>query len=183
MFRKILKNQQGTTLMELLVAVSIFAVIILSATQIFQFVIEGQRNAVASQNLQENLRYIFEVMSREIRSAKSYDGGKNCGIAPTNKIYNTNINALYFENKDEDCVVYKLEDGRLNVKRGDFSEIPITPNEIIIDKLLFDIVDNAINESSITQPSVRITITARAVGKKMHEQITKIQTTITSRVY
>src|SRR3989338_7515952 len=54
------KNQKGTSLLELLVALSLFAMIILSATSIFKAVIDGQRNSISAQNVQESLRYALE---------------------------------------------------------------------------------------------------------------------------
>ncbi|MDD5295066.1 MAG: prepilin-type N-terminal cleavage/methylation domain-containing protein [Patescibacteria group bacterium] len=50
MFRNIIKNNKGVTLLEMTVAVAIFSVVMLSATEIFRLVIESQRNAIASQN-------------------------------------------------------------------------------------------------------------------------------------
>jgi prepilin-type N-terminal cleavage/methylation domain-containing protein len=56
-------KEDGFTLMEMIVAISLFVVVMLSATQIFRMIIEGQRSAIASQSIQENIRYFFEVMS------------------------------------------------------------------------------------------------------------------------
>ena len=67
-FKKI-KNNLGVTLIELIVAVALFSVTILSAMQIFQMVVEGQRSAIAAQSVQESMRYAFEIMSKEIRMA------------------------------------------------------------------------------------------------------------------
>ncbi|MCG2695682.1 prepilin-type N-terminal cleavage/methylation domain-containing protein, partial [Candidatus Parcubacteria bacterium] len=70
MLNKIIKNNAGVTLLELTVAVAIFSFAVLSATQIFKMVLEGQRSAIAAQSTQESMRYALEVMSKEIRMAK-----------------------------------------------------------------------------------------------------------------
>jgi len=49
---KLKSDKSGVTLMELLTAVTIFSVIMLSAMQIFKLVIEGQRNQNDSGNQQ-----------------------------------------------------------------------------------------------------------------------------------
>jgi len=54
---KKIKNEKGVSLLELLVAVTLFSVVIISSTQIFKMVVDGQRNAIGAQNVQENIRY------------------------------------------------------------------------------------------------------------------------------
>ena len=108
MFKNIRQNKKGVTLLEITVAVAIFSVVMLSATEIFRMVIEGQRNAIASQNVQESMRYAFETMAKEIRTAiASNDDCESLFNPPagaTNKVFNTATNSegdiLYFKNKD-----------------------------------------------------------------------------------
>lgn len=131
LFFKKIKLAKGTSLLELLVAITLFAVIILSATAIFKMVIDGQRNAIAAQNVQESIRYATERISKEIRTAQiAYRGSapseRDCrqlfngtefnGDDAVNKVYNIQISnldsnkeALYFKNKDNICVGYFLE--------------------------------------------------------------------------
>ena len=63
MIPKTIKNNSGVTLLELVVAVTLFAALMLAATGIFKMVNDGQRNAVSAQNVQENMRYALEKMS------------------------------------------------------------------------------------------------------------------------
>lgn len=183
MIRKILKNKKGVTLLELTVAIAIFSVVILSATQIFKMVLEGQRNAIAAQNIQESMRYVLEVMSKEIRMAQKEDETiKNCPLITDDKVYEASGDGnaiLAFKNYNGDCVKYYLDSGRFKIDRGSDSGY-ITPDEINITNLEFVVVDDGIvNEQS----RVTIKMDVEAVGKEMHEQATKIQTTISSRYY
>jgi len=180
MLNKIRQNNLGVTLLEMLVAVALFSVTILSATQIFKMVIEGQRNAIAAQNVQESMRYAFETMAKEIRMAQKDDG--SCAAA--GHVYSTNVDnsELYFINYHGDCVAYYLEyDGdipRLKVDRGLASAF-VTPDEIKVSNLEFIVDDNV----SAIQSIVTIKMDIEAVGKEMHKQTMKIQTTISSRYY
>lgn len=181
--KKNLKNQAGVTLMELVVAMGIFTVIMLTATAIFAMVIDGQQNSLASQNIQESMRYALEVMSKEIRTAQknngSCKGNNNYTPDPAKKVFNSSgTNILYFVNKDNICVTYELVGGQIQVTRGAVSGF-LTPAKITISNLVFSIVDTA-----VAQPKVTILIDARmALGKSKNLQNIKLQTTVSSRYY
>ena len=97
MLKKILKNNSGVTLLELTVAVAIFSVAVLSATQIFKMTMDGQRNAIAAQHTQESMRYALEVMGKEIRMAQK-SVGNECGPSLSGKVYHIQGNKLKFKN-------------------------------------------------------------------------------------
>lgn len=190
MFKKIKQNKFGVTLIELMVAVSLFSVIILSATQIFKMVIEGQRNAIAAQNVQENMRYAFETMSKEIRMATISNHDCESIFTPeaeaTNKVFNTTTNAegdiLYFKNKDGICTAYYLLNGSIMIIRG-VNTAAISPNEIKISNLEFRVADDLIGAFHSIQPIVTMKMDIEVIGKEMHKQEMKMQTTISSRYY
>ena len=185
---KIIKNNLGTTLLEMMVAVAIFAVAMLLATGIFIVVLEGQRSAISSQNIQESARYALETIAKELRQAQASDGVCaplfNPEPTPVYKIFNTAQAgaALYFRNKNGDCTAYFLEANRLKISRGAVSDF-ITPDEIRISNLKFAVKDDAIGAFHAIQPAVTLTMDIEAFGKEMHKQPMKIQTTISARYY
>lgn len=184
-------KRNGFTLIEILVAVSLFSFTILSATGLFKSVMDGQRSALASQNIQESMRYAFEVMSKEIRMAQASDGTCktlfNPQPTPTNKVYNTTTDAggnqiLYFKNQNDECVVYYLTNKRINIIRN-YNTGAITSASIKINSLKFFVIDNAIGSSNSLQP--RVTISVEAVfdeGRSTRQKI-NIQTSVSSRSY
>ncbi len=190
MFKKIRKNKKGVTLLELMVAVALFSVIILSATQIFKMVVEGQRSAIAAQNVQENMRYAFEAMSKEIRTATISNHDCESLFAPsaeaTNKVFNTTTNIegdiLYFKNKDEICTAYYLLNESIMIIRG-VDTAAISPNEIKISNLEFRVADDLIGSFHSIQSVVTMKMDVEVIGKEMHKQEMKMQTTISSRYY
>lgn len=182
--KKIFKNEAGVTLMELVVAMGIFTVIMLTATAIFAMVIDGQQNSLASQNIQESMRYALEVMSKEIRTAQKNDGSckgnNNYTPDPAKKVFNlSGTNILYFVNKDNICVTYELAGGQIQVTRGVNPSGFLTPAKITISNLVFSIVDTA-----MAQPKAMILIDARmTLGKSQNLQNIKLQTTVSARYY
>lgn len=176
-----LMNKVAFSLIEVLVSVSLFIVIIMSSTEIFSLVIEGQRDAIASQNVQSSLKYFFEVTSKEIRMAIRSEG--ECGV-PNDDIFflDTTINGqrLRFNNYYGECVTYELGVGangvqRFKITRGEYSGF-ISPNRISINNLRF-----VLNTSG--QPTVTINMNASAVGRDKFKSEMDVQTTITSRYY
>jgi len=188
MNNKLNNNETGFTFIEMIVSVTLFVLVMLAATQIFQIVVDGQRSALASQNLQENMRYALEMMSKEIRMAQRSD--TSCGGTTNNKVYNEiedqDFDEFYFKNKDGECVKYYVDNNRLKIIRDDgtVKTAFVTPDEIKITGLEFYILDNNISTQNQFQPNVTILIKVEArKSGTMHKQAMTIQTTISSRYY
>jgi len=181
MLKKIIESQKGYSLFEMVVAVGIFAVVSVSAVGIFQTVVDGQRNAIAAQNIQENFRYALEVMSKELRNAQKDNGV--CNTSPINvansAVYDQNSAAgdIIFKNKYGQCVRYYLSGQRIAIRR-DLVIDYITPPEIVINSLTFNL-----NISPTDQPSVNFVINGYVAGKSLNRQEMRVETSISSRYY
>jgi len=184
MFKIIKNHQRGIGLLEMIVVVAIFSVTILAATDIFKWVVEGQRNALAAQNVQENMRYAFETMAKEIRMAQRSDTG--CYSSGIYKVYNKSSSAgddrLYFRNKSSQCVSYYLNNNQLMVDRAGTATTTIS-NVIKISNLKFNVVDDLIAATHTMQPRITMAMDIEAVGKIMHRQKIRLEFTISSRYY
>ena len=174
-----IKNKSGFSLMEVIVSVALFSIIVLSSTEIFSLVIKGQREAIANQNVQESLKYFFEVTGKEIRMARR-DNGK-CVNVEDGEIFTTNIqgDVLNFQNYYEECVSYELVNtgdvNRWQITRGANSGY-ISPAKINIENLQFTL-------NTTGQPIVTISLFAYAIGDQKEASEMEIQTSITSRYY
>ena len=186
------KNRQklfrtGFSLIEVMVSVAIFSVIILSSTQIFKMIIDGQRGAIAAQNVEESLKYFSEVTGKEMRMAqKNSDLATACPGIPVTSIFwvthvNSTTDSLKFKNRYGECVTYTLgiDNGqpRFFISRGVDSAY-ISPAKISIDKLNF-----VVNEAAQTQPIVMINLRAHSTDQAQFKSDMTIQTSITSRYY
>lgn len=167
------------SLMEMVVSVTIFAVMMLAITSIYQLVYQSQRNAIDAKNTQESIRYVMEVFSKELRSAKRDDGG--CSLATLNKLYATSTNAygevLNFKNLQNECVSYYLAGNTLMARRDSLTA-STTPNEIKVSGLKF-----SVKEAISMQSMVTIKADVEVLNRTSNKQKLKIQTTISSRFY
>lgn len=175
-------NKRGFSLIELIVAVSLFTGIIFSSTSIFKMVIDSQRSALAAQNVQESLKYFLEVIGKEIRMAQ-----KNENVCPgisAEAVYVTSAqdgsDSLSFRNYYDECVTYSIvsEGGtqRFLITRGSESGF-ISPAVIYLDNLKF------VLNTEGGQPMVTMSIKAHALGSQAARSEMTLQTSVTSRYY
>ncbi len=184
--RKQIHNKKGFSLMEMLLAISIFVIIVLSATRIFQLVVQGQRQAIAAYHVQENLKYFFEVMSKEVRMAKMDTAGDCYPTTAVDQLYTAEEDNLYFKNFEGECVHYFIEEdngiNRFKIQRGGRGGY-ITTSNITINSLKYDIKSSVSSGSQLEQPSVTVNLEAQAVASELDKSEMTLQTTITSRYY
>lgn len=181
---KKISEKEGFTLVEVLVATTIFVVIMLSATSIFKYALEGQKKSLMSQNVQESLRYFLEVIGKEVRMAQRDNGV--CTSTPDNKIFATSTNAfgdvLEFKNYHGQCVRYYL------FGAGDFTRFTVkrdTPVDFI-SPLSVDVSDLRfiVQEEDGKQPLVTISFKGEAVTPSGgRAEAINVQTSIVSRYY
>ncbi|MCK9578937.1 MAG: type II secretion system GspH family protein [Methanoregula sp.] len=173
-------SEKGFTLLELIVAVGVFAIIALSATSIFQKVVEGQRRAIAAQNTQESVRYVLETISKEIRNAKVNDDSlPSCSGIDAGKIFKlVSASELKFKNQYGSCVIYKIDSSAFKISRDNgTSFMPITPDNVQISNLNFILKNGGQNAVAVVMKIENNTTDIR------FKLPLELQTTISSRYY
>ena len=185
---KVIKDKKGFTLIEVIISTALFVVIITMAMNVFKLVIQSQQSAIATQNVEESLKYFLEVTSKEIRMAKRNTNGLcNLPIADVYKVETTaNGDRLIFKNYHGQCVSYelaKMADGtnRFMIVRNGQINYYITPAKINVDELHF-IVNPPSGQLSF-QPTVTMELVAHALGTDISKSTMRIQTTLSSRYY
>lgn len=177
MLGMIKRSAGGFTLIESMIAVAIFALLIVSATDIFLSIIRSQRNTLSSKNAQESVSYALEVMTKELRMAKIDDG--NCGASKNIYAVNSSGEQIKFRNYQGVCVTYSLENDRLKIKRGEGSAY-MTPANITISQLNFQ----ASNLDVATeQPLITIRFVLSYLNTETGQQSLQVQTSVSSRFY
>lgn len=182
---KLIKHKKGFSLIEVLVSTALFVVIITAAMNIFKIVIQSQRSAIATQNVEESLKYFLEVTGKEVRMAKR--NNNLCSYLGLSKmdIYNQGSNdygnVLNFRNYHDQCVSYSLKqmpDGskRFEIIKDGITGYYITPAKITVDELRFVV-------SPSSQSAVTMELVAHSLGQDINKSTMKIQTTLTSRYY
>lgn len=67
-----LMNNNGFTLVEIVIGMAILSVTVLVATLGFTTIVQLQQKAKTVQHIQQNTRYIMEVLSRDVRNSDTY---------------------------------------------------------------------------------------------------------------
>lgn len=160
---KIAENKNGGfTFIETIVAVAIFSLVVVMVVGIFISIIQAQRKGLASQKVQENARYVLEMMAREIRMSEI-----NTAAGLQNSLDITAHKAT-----GDEAILYSLSNYQI-MRNGQ----PITSDQVKINYLGFYVTKNL-------QPRVTINLQVIAQGGKPSEQAQmNLQTTIVSRSY
>ena len=173
------QTKKGFTLIESMVAVAIFAILIISATSIFLSIIKSQRNTLSAKNAQESISYALEAMAKEIRMAKVDDGS----CITTGKLYETDNSKIKFRNYQDVCVayetVYVANRWRLMITRGTKTAF-MTPSNVNVSRLNFSLRHEDIQNE---QPIVTLRFDFDYFNNEAGRQSMQIQTTISSRSY
>lgn len=176
----------GFTLLEMMVSIGIFSVVIISAIAVLISISRAQEKASIIQNIQDNVRYTVEFMSKEMRQGKEYNPG-NCGAILDAGSGVQRCSKIQFTSSLGASVWYCFADGA--VKRledaADSCEadgVPVTAPDFTVS--YFDLyVAGAAAGSADGQPRVTIVLAGKSNSPQAAlETNFKIQTTVTQRV-
>ena len=178
---------KGYTLIEIMIAVSIFFIVVAAPTGFFVGSIKGQQKALSSQELIDNVSYNLEYISRAIRMAKKDKAGDCLSIAKNN--YQANSTSIRFLNYDNKCQEFFLEGGKLKVRKSvdntsaNFgSSLPLTPESLEVISFKTGPSDSW-DQGDNQQPRVTLFLNmkgARGLAEELQPRI-QIQTTISQR--
>lgn len=174
-----IKNK-GFTLVEMLVAVTVFILIVTAASGIFVSSLKAQRKSLASQQLLDQTSYIAEYMSRAIRMAKKDVAGE-CITAKLNYEKTRSGKGLKFKNYQDICQEFFWDTATNQLKeiKGG-QENFLTSHSLQILALNIKLAGESQNDDA--QPRVTIFLDIKGKGEKpeMQPEI-RIQTTISQR--
>jgi len=189
------QQQAGFTLVEMIVAVGLFAVVMLVSVGALLALVEANRKAQALQSVMNNLNVAVDGMVRSIREGSAY----HCGSIPVGNAtadctesdtllafrpFSTSTSAVlpwmywFATDASGNGRLYKSEDGTLS------GGLPITSPEVAIDVLAskFYVIGSTRGAGDTVQPKVTIVIKGSA-GQKVTTRTTfHIQATGVQRV-
>ncbi len=174
----------GFTLIEMLVSVSIFAIVMLVATGSVFSIVEANKKTHSLKSVMTNLNFALESMSRDIRVGFRYrcDDIGDCASGGTVFRYKANRDVDgggYSADDSSDQIQYSLSGGRLmkQLYSSGQAAFPITAEEIQIESMRFYVVGTGVGDG---QPKVLITIRGYA-GTGTTRSDFSIQTTVSQR--
>ena len=174
-----IKSNNGFTIIELLVAMSIFVLIVSSSVGLFVSGLKIQRTSIAYQQLLDQTSYLLEYMSRAVRMARkdmsagvgSPADGACTLTAKLNYAFTADDQCLRFRNYKDQCQRFCLSGTSLLNENG----INLLSGDLSV--LSFNVTLTGQSQSDNEQPKVTFYIDMRG---KEDSQIT-IQTAVSQR--
>ena len=175
------KNQfkKGLTLIELLVAITIFIIVLATITGVFVSGVRSQVQAVATQNVADNARYAIESIVKDIRTGTQYE------IVSSKHFKFHDYTGAFAEyclsDKDGNCADTGVFISRNfgSVKNVITSRNVITSDEVLVNYLSFVIAGGGTGDDNI-QPRVTISFGMIANRQGATEKI-NVQNTVSER--
>jgi prepilin-type N-terminal cleavage/methylation domain-containing protein len=161
-------KKNGFTLVEILVAISIFALIMVVAGGLFVHVLQSQKKVLAYQELFDQTSYIMEYITRGIRMAKKQRGATDpitclTTVGRNYELVGASPHHLRFIRWDHltatsTCYEFRLTANRLEVSRNrGVSWAPLTSPGLTVTNLRFNIIgDTSPAEPPLLQPKITI---------------------------
>lgn len=160
---------KGFTLIEMVVAVTVFSLVVGVASGIFVSSLKAQRQSLATQEVLDQISYVAEYMSRAIRMARKDMTGDCTGIPKLN--YAFSGQCLKFRNYKNECQAFCLEGERLKNEAG----VYLTSSSLKVEN--FNVSLTGETQDDNLQPKVSIFLDIK--GKEKSK--IRIQTTISQR--
>lgn len=178
------------TLIELLIAVTIFSLVMIAASGIFVSSVRGQQRSLAFQEILAQTSYAIEYMSKALRMAQKDLTGDCLIIVGPKYNYETNPperNRIRFLNYKNKCQEFFLEGNQIKERKSlDFraanfgSALPLTSENIQVSAFNINLIGES--QQDTIQPRVTIFLKVKGAGPKPEQQPEiKIQTTISQR--
>lgn len=180
-------SRNGYSLIELLVAIGVFATVVSVASGAFAISLKGQKKTVTLQNTADGARYAMEVMAKELRMMSvdrpitvDNNGGAcsfNCRIRFSSNMPHRNPTAVleFYFNPATGKIMFDddIADG-LSLPAES-----ITSSNIRVTSLVFDA--SGIPVSSTVQPRVTVIAQMESVAAADVSTSINVQTTISPR--
>jgi prepilin-type N-terminal cleavage/methylation domain-containing protein len=165
-------KKNGFTLIELIVAVFIFTFLTIIAGGSFVSALNLQRRAVNIKKIEENGRFVLELMARELRVAAPINTSNTSCPASW-------VSTISFEHPVNGSIEYSLN-GTQAQRRVNGVATMISNPDIEITRLNFCVTGNT--EGDNRQPKVTIIMSLRSGGLASQTAAVDLQTSITQRM-
>jgi len=166
--------KKGVTLVELLVAISIFSITIIAFMNLFTKAINYYRENLIENYLLDSSSYLLDYLARALRMAQKDIQG-TC-IGQNLNYYQSDPNRIKFLSSKGECIEFYLESNQLKVLKSGIS-LPINPSNLLVEDLKFKILGESQDDN--LQP--RVTIVLKLKNNTQPPKTFIVQTTISQR--
>lgn len=166
------RNQRGFTIVELLVAMSLFTILMAIISGVFVQSLRTQRGTVALIAANSNASLAIEQMSREMRTGKDFDVGFGVGAAGEGE------SVTFYSSREKQNVTYIWNKTAKSIEKN--SE-RITAENVAVEKLIFNLLENPAGADLPDRITIALSIGAPAV--QLDTPFINIQTSVSARLY
>lgn len=152
-------NKRGFTIIELMVAMSLFVIVVGIASGTFINSLRTQRNVVGLMAANDNASLTLEQMTREIRTGSAFSAAGN---------------TLTFTNYEDTPVSYSLTDGKI-LRNG----APLTATNVFVQYLSFVTRGEEVGDGRSTRVTIMMGVSSRG---RLESFVTRLQTTVSARI-
>ncbi|MBI4155890.1 MAG: prepilin-type N-terminal cleavage/methylation domain-containing protein [Candidatus Zambryskibacteria bacterium] len=181
------KFSKGFSLIEIMVAVSIFSVVMVLSTGSILSVLDANRKSQTLRAVMDNLNSTMESMTRSIRFGQNYHCGPGGAVPITTPQDCGNNNpsdtmAVLFNGL---TTTYRLNSGRIEKSTNSADYYPITSPDVTITNLAFRVFGSApySNGVNLLQPQVIIVVSGFAGLKPTSQTTFTLETTVSQRLF
>jgi prepilin-type N-terminal cleavage/methylation domain-containing protein len=173
-------SEKGFTLVEILVAISIFLIVMTISLGAVVSILDAGRKSKTLKAVVTNLNFSLEVMSREVKFGKNYHCGSG-GTLTTPTPCPSGDTFISFESSEGEQIVYKLNNARIqkSIDAGSTYQ-DITAPDVVIQDLKFYVLGANIGDGF--QPRVLISVRGYSGPKPSSQSSFVIQSTVSQRV-
>jgi len=169
------RMERGFTLVEMVVAVGVFALVMTLASGAYLVLIAINRQAQAISTSVDSLAFSLETMTRDIRTGSGYncatEAGGNCSSVPGN--------AFYFTDNNGRAASYALMGGAIVKTIGGAAGGVVTDSSVTVTSLKFYV--SGADRGDAYPPHVTIVITGSISAGPGKTQTFSIETGATMR--
>lgn len=187
-----IKSRNGFSLLEMVIALGIFASVLALAVQIVLSTSDAQVRSSLQRAVQDNIRYSIEYMNKELRTARgittTHNDGSSCGqqeFCERIRFTNDRAQQIMYCTLDNVLIRSKPLDGvggNCDPLDPESINIHLTSNDVTINSLFFYVAGSGAG-SSDGQPMVTATINVTGTTGKARTAVNMhLQTTVVQRL-
>lgn len=168
---------KGLTLIEMIVAVGVFAIAITIASSLFVNVVLIQAKTTAQRLVNQEARYVMETITREAKLAQGSSSAPAIGVSGEGKILTLTSGTS--------SKTFSLSSERIQMDSSFLTSNNVKVTQFELENYIDATPTGAVDYKPSRQPSVTISLTVRSIedpASPRGAQIT-LQTTISSRDY
>lgn len=202
-----MKKHSAFTLIEMVIAITVFTIFIGTAIGSFLFFHRAQQDAAASRKLIFEAENIVTLMTELVKESKIDYSYKECEICGDSEVVGANntdtIAFLSLDELTQTIIELDSDEEILTILQNTFNETSeefenadaydepalLHSNDVYVDSVNFrifpnkDPFENLSNNDLQYQPNVKIEITLKTLSRSGAEKKLSFETTLTSRIY